>query len=115
MTRENTPIATRFVSWGVCTLNQLKDTRAYILRQKLNEKQPLSRAEKNWITYQVNHNSYFKNAIPVMGYRFDFSDVLKTFLVLQYQQWQEYKALDKTSLRAMLYGKISLIIEIKKL
>ncbi|WP_174231998.1 molybdenum ABC transporter ATP-binding protein [Capnocytophaga canimorsus] len=114
MIRENTPIATKFVSWGVCNLNQLKDTRAYILRQKLNEKQRLSRAEKNWITYQVNHNSYFKNAIPLMGYRFDFSDILKTFLVLQHQQWQEYKAVDRTSLRAMLYGKICLIIEIKK-
>ncbi len=114
MIRENTPIATKFVSWEVCALNQLKDARAYILRQKLNEKQPLSRAEKNWITEKVNSNTYFKNAIPVMGYRFDFSDILRTFLVLQYQQWHEYKAIDKTSLRAMLCGKISLIIEIKK-
>lgn len=114
MIHENQSVATKFVSWEVCALNQLKNTRAYILRQKINEKQLLSRAEKNWITYQVNHNSYFKNAIPVMGYCFDFSDVLKTFLVLQYQQWHEYKAIDKTSLRAMLYGRISLIIEFKK-
>ncbi|WP_238251651.1 hypothetical protein [Capnocytophaga cynodegmi] len=51
---------------------------------KTFRKTRLKNKEYDWITYQVNHNSYFKNAIPVIGYCFDFSDVLKTFLVLQY-------------------------------
>jgi hypothetical protein len=49
------------------------------------------------------------------GWRFDFSDVLKTFVVKQYNQnqWTEYKATDKSALRGMLYGRIDKIIEVK--
>lgn len=47
-----------------------------------------------------------------MGYRYGFEDILITFLVKQYGDWQEYNAPDKTSLRAMLYGKIDRIVEI---
>lgn len=108
------PIATKFVTWDVSELNRLKSSKTYQLREKLNKGEKLNRTEKNWITEKVNSNTYFKKAIPLMGYRFDFSDVLKTFLVLQYDQWREYNAIDKTSLRTFLYGKITLIIEIKK-
>ena len=59
------------------SLDTLKDAKAYILRQKVNNKEKLSREEKNWISYQVNHNTYFKSGIPVRGWRFDFSDILK--------------------------------------
>jgi hypothetical protein len=48
-----------------------------------------------------------------MGYRFDFSDVLRKFLVNQYGQWNEYYAPDKTSLRNTLYGTINQIVEIQ--
>ena len=48
-----------------------------------------------------------------MGYRFDFADVLRKFLVNQYGQWNEYHAPDKTSLRNTLYGRINQIVEIK--
>jgi hypothetical protein len=47
-----------------------------------------------------------------MGYRFDFSDVLKRFFVKQYEHIAEYYAVDKTSLRAFLCGRIDEIIEI---
>lgn len=107
------PIATKFVKWEVGELEMLKNTRTYILCEKVNKGEKLSRAEKNWITSKLNHNTYFKKAIPLMGYRFDFSAVVKTFLVKQYDHWCEYTALDKTSLRAMLYGKIDQIIELK--
>lgn len=107
------PIATQFVKGQVIELETLKDNRTYILCEKVSKGEKLSRAEKNWITSKLNHNSYFKKAIPLMGYRFDFSAVVKTFLVKQYDHWCEYTALDKTSLRAMLYGKIDQIIEIK--
>ena len=73
----------------------------------------LNREEKDWVTEQVNHNTYFRNSIPLGGWRFDFSDILKTFVVRQYNQWTEYKATDKTALRGMLYGRIDKIVEVK--
>ena len=86
-----TAIATKFALWEVPALDTLKDAKAYILRQKVNNKEKLSREEKNWISYQENHNTYFKSGFPVRGWRFDFSDILKTFLVNQYGCWYEYK------------------------
>lgn len=108
-----TVIASKFVKWEVPELNTLKNSKAYLLREKLNTGNKLTREEKNWITEKVNHNTYFKNAIPLQGYRFDFSDILKTYVVKQYGQYQEYKAIDRTSLRAMIYGRIDKIIEDK--
>ena len=107
------PIAYKFVKWSVPALDNLAESKAYKLRQKLNKGERLDRAEKNWLTQNVNHNAYFKNAIPLQGYCFNFSDTLRTFVVNQYNHYQEYKAVDKTSLRAMLYGKINQIIEVK--
>ena len=108
-----TAIATKFVKWDVPELNTLKNSKTYLLREKLNIGEKLTREEKNWITEKVNHNTYFKSAIPLQGYRFDFSDILKTYVVKQYGQYQEYKAIDRTSLRAMIYGRIDKIIEDK--
>ncbi len=108
-----TAIATKFVKWDVPELNTLKNSKTYLLREKLNIGEKLTREEKNWVTEKVNHNTYFKSAIPLQGYRFDFSDILKTYVVKQYGQYQEYKAIDRTSLRAMIYGRIDKIIEDK--
>jgi hypothetical protein len=107
-----TAIATKFVEWDVPALDTLKNSTAYMLREKLNTGSKLSREEKNWITEKVNTNAYFKSAIPLHGYRFDFSDILRTYLVKQYGRYHEYKAIDRTGLRAMLYGRIDNIIEI---
>lgn len=108
-----TAIATKFVKWDIPELDALKGSRVYQLREKVNAGEKLSREEKNWIAEKVNHNSYFKNAIPLSGYRFDFSEILKTYIVKQYGSYQEYRAIDKTSLRAMIYGRIDKIIEVK--
>lgn len=105
-------IATKFVKWDVQPLENLKDCKVYILRQKVNDNIKLTREEKNWITYQANHNTYFRSGIPVMGWCFDFSDILKTFVVKQYDNWTEYKAIDKTALRNMIFGRIDKIIEV---
>lgn len=105
-------VATKFVNFGVRPLEDLQDTKAYILRTRLNNNGRLSREEKNWITRKVNDNAYFKFAIPVFGWRFDFSDVLNTYLVSQYGRWQEYKAVDKTALRCILYGRIDKIVKL---
>lgn len=106
-------IATKFVKWDVPELDTLKGSRVYQLREKVNAEEKLSRDEKDWITEKVNNNTYFNSAIPLGGYRFDFSEILKTYIVKQYGSYQAYKAIDKTSLRAMIHGKIDKIIEEK--
>ena len=107
-------VATKFVQWGVNPLESLYNSKVYILRVKLNRGERMSREEKNWLAEAVNSNTYFRTAVPLMGYRFDFFDVLKKYLVNQYGQWAEYYAPDRTSLRAYLYGRINQIVEIPK-
>lgn len=106
------PIATKFARWDVNPLEMLSKSIVYQLREKLNRGEKMSREEKNWLAKQLNHNSYFRTAVPLMGYRFDFSDVIRKFLVNQYGSWQEYYAPDKTSLREILFGRINQIVEI---
>ena len=107
-------VATKFVQWEVQPLETLCACKAYLLRVKLNRGATMSREEKDWLCEAVNSNTYFRTAVPVMGYRFDFFDVLKKYLVKQYGQWAEYYAPDRTSLRKLLYGRINQIVEIPK-
>lgn len=108
------PIATKFVTWEIEPLETLCHSKVYLLRTKLNHGERMTREEKNWLADAVNTNTYFRTAVPLMGYRFDFFDVLKKYLVNQYGQWSEYYAPDRTSLRACLYGHINQIVEIPK-
>ena len=55
-------IAYKFVSWDVPALESLAGSKAYILRKRLNDGGTLTREEKDWITREVNHNTYFKVA-----------------------------------------------------
>ena len=82
-------IAIKFVKWEIPPLETLTGSKVYALRQRLNTEDKLTRDEKNWITENVNHNAYFKSAVPLSGWRFDFSDVLKTYVVKQYGSYQE--------------------------
>lgn len=108
-----TALAYKFVQWEVSALETLRNSKVYQLREKLNNGEKLDRAEKNWITEKVNSNTYFKSAIPLQGYCFDFADILKRFWVKQYNHIQEYRAIDKTALRTFIYGRIDSIVEIK--
>ena len=67
----------KFVPWEVPALSSLKDTLVYKIRALLNNGIPLNRAQKNWLTAKVNSNSYFNNAIPLKGWAFRFTDILK--------------------------------------
>ena len=107
-------VATKFVPWEVQPVETLCTSKAYLLRVKLNRGEAMSREEKYWLCEAVNSNTYFRTAVPVMGYRFDFFDVLKKHLVRQYGQWVEYYAPNPTSLRKLLYGRINQIVEIPK-
>lgn len=106
-------IATKFVKHDVSELKELSNYIVYELREKINAGKKLTRNEKNWITKNINSNSnsFFKDAIPLHGWRFDFSDILKTYGVRQYGSYREYRAIDRTSLRSMLYDKIDAILE----
>lgn len=108
-----TPIAYKFVKWDVPPLDTLTNSKVYQLREKLNKGEKISRQEKDWLAQELLGNSYFNTSVPLMGYRFDFSDVVKTFLVKQYGDWHEYNAPDKTSIRNNLLGKIDKIVELK--
>lgn len=107
-------IAIKFVKHEVPPLEQLQDSKAYILRLKLNNGEKLSREEKNWITEEVNKSCSFKYSIPVLGWAFDFSDVLRLFLVSQYNTWIEFRAVDRTALRSILHGRVDRIVEIDR-
>lgn len=109
-----TIIATKFLRHDVPELATLQNAKVYLLREKLNKGEKLNRAEKNWLAEAVNRNAYFKRAVPLMGYRFGFEDVLKSYIVKQYGSWAEYNAPDKKSLRSIIYGRIDQIAEISK-
>ena len=106
-------IAIKFVRHEVEPLEELESSKIYQLRLKLNNGEKMNREEKNWLANEVNRNIYFKTAVPLMGYRFGFEDVLNTYIVKQYGSWYEYHAPDKTSLRSFLYGRIEKIAEIQ--
>ena len=97
------------------TVPQPVEYYAADLMNKINQGIPLNRHDKNALTRGVNHNSFFKRAIPCLGWAFDFSDVLKCFLVKQYGRWYEVWGIDKTAVRAYVNdcigGKIERIVE----
>ena len=97
-----TQIAMKFVQWDVPELEKLKDSKVYKLRERLDNGDKLSREEKNWLTRNVKECCHFKRGIALMGYRFDFSDVLKRYFVKQHGHIAEYYAIDKTALRSVL-------------
>ena len=96
-------IAMKFVQWDVPELEKLKDSRVYQLREQLDNGDKLSRKEC----------IHFKRGIALMGYFFDFSDVLKRYFVKQHGHIAEYYAIDKTALRSVLYGRIEDIVEVE--
>ncbi|WP_276944486.1 molybdenum ABC transporter ATP-binding protein [Bacteroides stercorirosoris] len=106
-------IAFKFVKWDVPELATLKDCKVYRLRECLNNGDKLTRDDKNWLTEQVRGCCRFQKGIALMGYYFDFSDVLKRYFVKQYGHIAEYYAIDKTALRSTLYGRIENIVEVK--
>lgn len=116
-------LATKFVQWDVNPLESLSNSKVYLLRAKLNRGERMSREDellrallekKDWLCEAVNSNTYFRTAVPLQGWRFDFFDVLKKYIVSQYGRWAEYYAPDRTSLRAYLYGRVNQIVEIPK-
>ncbi len=102
-------IAFKFVSWDVQPLSSFKDTLVYKVKEKLINGERLTREEKdNIVSSMLFKNGYIK----LGGWCFSFTPYMKTYLVKQYDRWEEYKAFDKTSLRKILYGTTQKIVEI---
>ena len=108
-----TAMATKFVEWEVPELDTLQDSKVYRLRHKLNNGGKMNREEKDWLTHNVNFNTYSTTALPLMGRKFDFSDVLGPYIGRPYGRWSEYQAADKTALRNVIYGRIDNIVELQ--
>ena len=105
----NNLIAYKFVTWDIRPLEELQSTLPYRAKVKLLNGEKLTRAEKDMLVSSV---FYSFGIIKMGGWAFDFRPYLKTYLVKQYDRWEEYKAFDKTSLRTILYGTIQRIVEI---
>ena len=50
---------TPFVSWEIPTFEQIQDCKAVALRRGIDNGYKLTREDKDWITANVNGNSYF--------------------------------------------------------
>lgn len=93
-------------------LEDLKGSKVYEIRLKLDNGEELTREEKNWVAEKLSTNSYSRTAIPLMGWMFSFRDVLKRYWVKQHGMIHEQYAMDKTSIRATTYGRIDKIVEV---
>lgn len=102
----------KFVSWDIPALETLKGCKVYDMAEKLNNNEPLSRSEKDWLAEELSHGIYGKWNVCLHGWKFDFSNAVKNYVVKQYGRWAEYYAPDKTSLRKALYGRIEKIVEV---
>ena len=92
----NTPIVTKFVSHDIPSLETLKDCFPYKMREKVLAGEVLTREEKDQLYKSLEPRS---RSIKLMGYRFDFSCILKTFYVKHYDHIYETFAPDKTAIR----------------
>ena len=100
--------AYKFVTWEVPALESHKGSFSYTMMEKLNNGENLTREEKNKLAACICHDGVTKS----MGFRFDFRNAVKNYVVKQYGSWHEYFAPDKTSLRKVLSGRIQKIVEV---
>lgn len=62
--------------------------------------------------YTNNDNLINNGCYKLMGYRYDFTPLLRKFLYKQYGDWREVYAPNKTMLRKVIGGRIDKIVEI---
>lgn len=84
----------KFVSWDVPALETHKDAKVYIIMDKLNRAEKLTRDEKDYI---YNHGQGY---ILLFGYCYNFKRYMHKYLVrYKYIGWRKCWACDKTSIR----------------
>lgn len=106
-------IAFPFNDFTTATFDDIKSSKAVVLKMKLISGEKLTRDEKNWITARVNDNVFSKFGIPVLGWMVSFHDYLRHFIVFQHGRIYAIHAFDKTALRNVVYGRIDKIVEYK--
>jgi hypothetical protein len=97
-------------------LSDLRDSKLWEIKTKLESGVKLSLDEKVWLNEKCNIACLTpRGTAALMGWAFDFSDYLTRYVYLQYGEWREYWAVDKTSLRKTIYGgmQIKYILEVK--
>lgn len=107
-------IATKFVKWDVRALETLKDSKFYVLKEKLMRGDALTRDEKDWLARELTTSSYGRTCIALQGWLFSFYDYMQRYVAKYYDTWYEYYAPDKTSLRRALGSGVKEIYEIEK-
>lgn len=93
------------------TLESLSNSRPYLLREKINKGEKLSVEDKWYIAKNCMDCTFFDTSIALMGWRFDFSDVLSRFLINCNGSWSCVYAFNKTQVRKLVYGEIDEIVE----
>lgn len=68
---------------------------------------------KDGSRYTFGNDDLLRDGVfKLNGWAFDLREELNQYLVKQYGSWQEYYAPNKTSLRALVYGRIDTIREL---
>lgn len=84
-------------------IERVKETTAYILREKLDKGESITYEGEDYITEKVNYNAYFKTAIPVLGWKVSFEDILQRFIYKDdFRTWIEAYATSERSLRKVI-------------
>lgn len=84
-------------------IERLKETRPYYIRERLDNGYSINYDEEEYITEKVNYNAYFKTAIPVLGWKISFEDVLQRFIYKDdFRTWIEAYATSERSLRKVI-------------
>ncbi len=93
-------IAYKFVSHEIKSLDTLKDSFAYRMKEKLIKGKQLTRKEKDDLYSALQSGAYSKTGIALMGYMFSFSPWLnKYFIEWPYGGVSVVFAPDVTSIR----------------
>ena len=101
----------KFVNHEVSPLENHAGGKMYKLHEKLNNRESLTRDEKDSLVF-TKHSPVYK----LMGYAYDFREYLKEFWVeTEFYDIQPVWAMDKTSIRNFgMFGNIYRIVEIKQ-
>lgn len=90
----------KFVKWDIPKFEDIEETKLHEVYNKAERGEKLNREEKDYIFEKLQNNSYSRTGIPLLGYMFDFFEILNLYYVDSevYGILKVY-APDKTSIR----------------
>ena len=109
-------IAYKFNPAANSTLDHLKNSTVYKIKEKLLREEKLQKEDKEFLVEKINCNTFSKTGIPLMGWMFTFKEFTKLYVVEIYDTTHQYRAVDETSLKKYLnsmgYSNIGFIVEV---